>query len=198
MRLVLAVVVALALIGAGGALPLLLGDDDDAVAVADSDSGVVDLRDVVTFTELGRDHVTASVTYDSLPPAGGEHFPIWLDGGVYDEPVRDEFAVHDLEHGAFWFAYDADALEDDEVAALADQLPENGIMTPYVGLDAPVVVTVWEAQLALTGVDDPRLALFLDEYAGGPTAPEPFASCAGGATLADIADLGLPTDLMAG
>ena len=33
------------------------------------------------------------------PPAGGPHDPAWLDCGVYDEPVRDENAVHDLEHG---------------------------------------------------------------------------------------------------
>jgi hypothetical protein len=43
-----------------------------------------------------------------------------------------------------------------------------------------VVVTVWGRQLALVGADDPRLPLFLHRYGGGETAPEPFASCAGG------------------
>lgn len=178
------------LVGAAVALPLAL-DGEEPVPP--------DLSEVVTFTSLRTDHVTETVDdYESLPPAGGKHFPVWLDCGVHDEPVADEFIVHDLEHGTFWFAYDADALDAAEVAALADQLPQNGVMTPYPGLDAPVVVTVWEAQLALTGADDPRLPLFLEEYADGVTAPEPFASCAGGATPDEIADLALPTDVVEG
>lgn len=204
--LVLALVLGLVVIAAGVALPVFLGDDDpvaervaDADATGTTDGGGVDLSEVVTFTTLRSDHVTETVDdYTASPPAGGQHFPVWLDCGVYDEPVRDEFLVHDLEHGAFWFAYDAEALGDDEVAALAAQLPQNGVMTPYAGLDAPVVVTVWEAQLALDGVDDPRLPLFLDEYADGATAPEPFASCAGGATPDAIADLPFPTDITTG
>ncbi len=128
--------------------------------------------------------------YQQSPPPGGPHFPAWLECGVYADPVPDEMAVHDLEHGAFWFAYDPEALSDDEIQQLASALPDNGIMAPYADLSAPVVVTVWERQLALTGVDDPRLPLFLTEYAGGTTAPEPMASCAGGIT--EERDLGVP------
>ena len=71
-------------------------------------------------------------------------------------------------------------LDDADVARLADALPDNGILSPYDGLPAPVVVTVWGRQLALTGADDPRLKVFIDTYSDGHTAPEPFASCAGG------------------
>ena len=131
--------------------------------------------------------MTEHVDYDASPPVGGAHFPYWAECGVYDAPIPDEVGTHDLEHGAFWFTYDPSALDGDQVAALADQLPQNGIMSPYDGLESPVVVTVWERQLALTGPDDPRLALFLDEYAGGATAPEPLASCAGGLTADDFA-----------
>ena len=56
---------------------------------------------------------------------GGEHFAAWLDCGVYDAPVPDEVAVHDLEHGAVWITYDADALDAEQVAALEDALPEQ-------------------------------------------------------------------------
>ena len=49
------------------------------------------------------------------------------------------------------------------------------------GLPAPVVVTVWNAQLDLKGADDPRLPIFLDFYGDGHTGPEAaFASCKGG------------------
>ena len=93
--------------------------------------------------------------------------------------MRDENAVHDLEHGTVWITYDP-ALAEDDVAALAAVLPDDGILSPYPDLPATVVVTVWGAQLRLTGPDDPRLPLFLEEYGDGSTAPEAFASCEGG------------------
>jgi hypothetical protein len=51
-----------------------------------------------------------------------------------------------------------------------------------------VVVTVWGRQLALTGADDPRLGMFVAAFGDGHTAPEPFASCAGGVRDPDTGD----------
>ena len=151
--------------------------------VNEANAGKVEAVDeidgVQSYEYDGGNHVSTPVDYEQSPPVGGEHAPVWLDCGVYDEPVREENAVHDLEHGTVWFAYDPD-LDEDEVDDLAEVLPQNGIMAPYPGLDAPVVVTVWGRQLELVGADDPRLPLFLHRYGGGETAPEPFASCAGG------------------
>ncbi|MDN4163798.1 DUF3105 domain-containing protein, partial [Nocardioides abyssi] len=59
-------------------------------------------------------------------------------------------------------------------------LPATGTLSPSPGLPAPVVVTVWGRQLRLVGAADPRLGLFVEQLGGGQTAPEPFASCAGG------------------
>ncbi len=36
---------------------------------------------------------------------------------------------------------------------IADQLPDNGIMSPYADQDAPVVITAWGRQLELVGAD---------------------------------------------
>ncbi len=63
---------------------------------------------------------------------------------------------------------------------LAEKLPDEGILAPHDELDAPVVVTVWGARLALDGADDPRLDLFIDEYGDGHTSPEAMSSCVGG------------------
>ena len=57
------------------------------------------------------------------------------------------------------------------------------MLSPYPGLPAPVVVTVWNAQLDLTGADDPRLPVFLKFYGDGHTAPEPLSTCGGGAQI---------------
>ena len=131
------------------------------------------------YDDLKVIHTSADIDYPQSPPVGGPHAPVWLDCGAYDQPLREENAVHDLEHGSVWISYDPD-LDADDVSVLAGALPQNGIMAPYPGLDAPVVVTVWGRQLDLTGADDPRLALFIHAFGGGETAPEPFASCAGG------------------
>ena len=159
-----AIVVALAV-----AVPMLVAEDPVPS----------DLSAVRSYDDLSTHHTPDDVDYPQSPPVGGKHAETWLDCGVYDEPVREENVVHDLEHGTVWISYDPD-LDADDVDALADELPQNGILAPYPGLSAPVVVTVWGRQLALDGADDPRLALFIRTYGGGETAPEPMASCAGG------------------
>lgn len=143
-----------------------------------------DLSEVVVLEQPTTRHVDGGVAYDQTPPAGGDHDPAWLECGVYDEPVREENAVHSLEHGTVWVTY-RPGLDEAGIRTLAAAVPDESVVSPYDGLKAPVVVTVWGAQLALTGPDDPRLVLFLAEYGDGHTSPEPFASCAGGVGGAD-------------
>ena len=173
--LVLATVAAVLVLGAALAAPLV----DRALRGEEEAQRALDLTLVETWDITDREHTTDDVTYPQDPPAGGAHAPIWLDCGVYDVPVRDENAVHDLEHGSVWITHDPD-LSADDVEELATQLPDNGIMSPRSDLPSPVVVTVWGAQLQLDGADDERLGLFLEEYGDGHTAPEFGVSCQGG------------------
>jgi hypothetical protein len=149
----------------------------------DAGNDIPQLSAVQTFDYAGGDHTSDPVTYDPTPPAGGPHDPAWEDCGVYPQPIRDENAVHALEHGTVWVTYRS-GLAPSDVQALVTALHSvksgKTILSPYDGLSAPVVVTVWNAQLELTGADDPRLALFLGFYGDGHTSPEPSASCAGG------------------
>ncbi len=173
--LVLATVGAVLVLGAALAAPLV----DKALRGEEQVQRALDLTLVETWDITDRAHTMKDVTYAQDPPAGGAHAPVWLDCGVYDVPVRDENAVHDLEHGTVWITHDPD-LSADDVEALAEQLPANGIMSPREGLPSPVVVTVWGAQLRLDGADDRRLGLFVEEYGDGHTAPERGVSCQGG------------------
>jgi hypothetical protein len=185
----LALLAALLVVAAAVLVPRVVDDlaDDDGSAVAGNDAGdqggddgEPTLDGVLVVADLSPEHRDdVDIDYEQVPPIGGPHDPEWLACGAYDEPVRDENAVHDLEHGTVWVTYDPELAEED-VAALEDVLPEDGILSPYPGLPAPVVITVWGAQLQLTGPDDPRLPLFLDEYGDGGTAPEAMASCQGG------------------
>src|SRR5690348_8879847 len=103
---VLALVAAVLLVAAAVAVPLLLtqqGADDIAR------EGPVNLDDVEIHDDLDPAHTPEDVDYPQSPPAGGPHDPVWLDCGVYEEPVREENAVHDLEHGTVWITYDPEA-----------------------------------------------------------------------------------------
>ncbi|MCD4525986.1 DUF3105 domain-containing protein [Nocardioides sp. cx-173] len=179
----LAGVGAVLVVGLAVLVPVLLSQDDDSTSSQGRDGGGDTTLDAVEeYSDLETSHTEDPVDYEQSPPVGGPHAPVWLDCGVYDEPVSEEHVVHDLEHGTVWITYEP-GLDEESVAALEAVLPDNGILSPYDGLEAPVVVTVWERQLELTGADDPRLEQFIDEFGAGETAPEPFASCAGG--LAD-------------
>lgn len=142
------------------------------------------LDQVRVYDDLPTTHVDGDVDYEQDPPVGGQHADRWLDCGAYETQVRAENVVHDLEHGTVLLTYRPGTSTAD-VERLEALLPDNGILSPWDGLDAPVVVTVWGRQLALTGADDPRLPLFIDTFGAGETAPEPFASCAGGVPDAD-------------
>jgi hypothetical protein len=190
LAIVLGAVGAVLVIGLAVLVPVVLSRDDDAGPGADkgrsgSEQGTdgpgdeSDLSVVEEHSDLKTDHTEDDVEYEQSPPVGGPHHSQWLDCGAYDEPVSEENVVHDLEHGTVWITYEP-GLDEESVAALEEALPQNGILSPYDGLTAPVVVTVWGRQLELSGADDPRLELFITEFGAGETAPEPFASCAGG------------------
>ena len=170
--MIASVTVSALVLGAALAAPLV-------AELAGYESTPPDLSDVQTWEVTERSHTDGDVGYPQDPPVGGPHAPVWLECGAYDVPVREENAVHDLEHGAVWITYDP-ALREPDVDRLAGLLPDNAIMSPRVDLPSPVVVTVWGAQLALESARDRRLVLFLEEYGDGHTAPEVGASCHGG------------------
>ena len=150
-----------------------------ALTIAREQANKPSLADVRSYTPP-QGHVEGPVKYPQTPPAGGEHAPVWLNCGVYTNPVPNENAVHSLEHGAMWVTYRPD-LAAPQVAKLRQALPETyAVLSPYPGLPAPVVVSAWGRQLTLTGADDARLAAFTKEFRLGPQVPEPGAACTGG------------------
>lgn len=150
-------------------------EDAERTAAAAPIDGVQD------FPDLSRNHVTGPVDYAQTPPTGGDHDGVWVNCGAYTEPVQDTQAVHSLEHGAVWITYRPD-LAPDQVGSLGDIAEDNGfvLVSPFEGLESPVVASAWGKQLALDGVEDPRLDQFVSQFAQGPQTPEPGAPCTGG------------------
>ena len=128
-------------------------------------------------------HTSGDVDYAQTPPAGGEHNPVWQNCGYYDKPVRDESAVHSLEHGAVWITYSPD-LPQNQVDELRDIAESQSyvLVSPFSDLpsNTPVVASAWGKQVGLSGADDPDLKSFIQAYRQGPQTPEPGAVCTGG------------------
>lgn len=126
-------------------------------------------------------HTQKNVNYNQTPPAGGPHDPVWQNSGFYSKPLRDENAVHTLEHGGVWITYQPD-LPRSQVNEIRDLVGNKTCMlaSPYKGLPSPVVASAWGKQLQLNSADDPALKQFIKFYLQGPQTPEPGAPCTGG------------------
>jgi hypothetical protein len=138
------------------------------------------IEGVKSFEIAAAAHVDDDVVYPIEPPVGGPHNPIWQNCGIYDQPVRNEYAVHSLEHGAVWVTYQP-GLAADQVAVLRGAVKDNpyALLSPHPKAPTPVVLSAWGLQLQLASATDPRLAAFLTLYSSGPQTPEPGAPCAG-------------------
>ncbi|QYX80605.1 DUF3105 domain-containing protein [Streptomyces akebiae] len=134
-------------------------------------------------TKLAQNHVTKSVKYPMEPPVGGDHNPVWqnCDGDVYDKAIKNENAVHSLEHGAVWVTYNSKASEA-EVKALAEKVEKTPytLMSPVDDQKDPIMLSAWGHQRTVTGAKDPNLDKFLETYVQGEQTPEPGAACTNG------------------
>ncbi|WP_420643275.1 DUF3105 domain-containing protein [Candidatus Leptofilum sp.] len=140
------------------------------------------IEGVVQFPRPARGH-DDTLVFDGLevPPAGGEHFGIWQNCGIYAEPIDAGNAVHSMEHGAVWITYQPD-LPADDVAQLAEVARSQSflLLSPYEGQRSPVIVTAWGFQLEVDSADDGRIEDFIERYRLGPTTPELGGACVQG------------------
>ena len=145
---------------------------------ADEIDGVPEGTEIVSVPEAV--HVDGEIAYDDEVPAGGAHNPIWLNCGVYDTVVREENAIHSLEHGAVWITYN-DTMDADGIAAL-ERIGNRArvIVSPVPDQESPVIATSWGRRLRLDDPTDVRVEQYATEFTKVEYAPEPGASCSGG------------------
>ena len=139
-----------------------------------------DLEGVLSFDNLLRNHDReAEFVEAGLPPTGGSHNPQWQNCGIYSDPLDSSLAVHSLEHGAVWLAYQPD-LATEKVAALQDMVRGESyiLMSPFPGLQSEVVMSSWGKQLVIDAVPDEGIEQFIERYQG--EGPEPGAPCTNG------------------
>lgn len=140
----------------------------------------VQIDGVKTYNITDRAHVSGDVKYDETPPVAGKHNPIWAgcDGKIYDQPIRNENAVHSLEHGAVWITYQP-GLDQTSIDKLKEKVKNSNytMMSPYPKQPGIIMLTAWNHQLSVDNADDPRIDQFLQKYRLGPQTQEPGASC---------------------
>jgi hypothetical protein len=138
---------------------------------------------VTTYAYAGGDHTSDAVDYPESPPVGGTHDPAWQTCDFYDGPIRNENAVHSLEHGVVWITYrpDISDAEKDELRDLASG-DRYILVSEYVDQASPIVASAWNNQLPIQSTGDVELRQFINYFRQGPQTPEPGATCEGGTT----------------
>ena len=112
-----------------------------------------------------------TISYTTSPPASGNHWPVPAPCGFYTDPIPDERAVHNMEHGNIVVSYNLPAEED--VSALRDAVNDIGlnrvwgVSRPYSGIEpGQIVLNTWGVMDSFSGVDKDRIGTFFDTYSG--------------------------------
>lgn len=150
--------------------------------------------DVQENPDEGRGHLTpgeAPPTYQNVPATSGRHTPGTLppDVSVYEDPVPEVTAIHNLEHGYVIMYYRQEgenAVSQDVVDSLADlaESRDEVILAPYPDLPEGenLVLVSWNrvqrCSLDDPPVDDVRAVArgYIDRFLNSGEAPEPAAA----------------------
>jgi hypothetical protein len=130
-----------------------------------------------TFKSEGRNHVQSldeDVDYKTDPPTSGPHYfspAVW---GIYDRPLNQVQAVHNLEHGGIVIQY-GDDIPQAEVQKIADFYrddPNGMLVAPLPRLGDEIALTAWTHMAKVPRFDQEAFEAFRDTYRG--EGPEPF------------------------
>ncbi|MCC6935915.1 MAG: DUF3105 domain-containing protein [Thermomicrobiales bacterium] len=143
-----------------------------------------EIEGVTHYDNLPNGIVSGPIEYDHTPPVGGMHDQYAQLCGYYRVPVEDRNIVASLATGAVWIAYRPDLSEHDfQTLRSASDGVLDVLITPYPGLQAPVVLTAWGRQMEIQDPSDERIKLFVYVYKNREWAPERDKSCSIGVGL---------------
>lgn len=140
--------------------------------------------EVEEFESEGSTHVEEPVEYEHNPPHSGDHGPVPADWGLYDETLKDEETVHNLEHGHIVITHKGLSGKQEE------QLLDHARINPFHLLVMPrdgnpkdgVYYTAWTAQLYCKEPSAAALQHMIDNWRD--QGPELFTDDPGGGGMA--------------
>ena len=116
--------------------------------------------------------VGQAIAYPTFPPTSGQHSDSPSTWGLHTEPVVDELALHNLEHGGVVVSHNNIPAEDlGKIRALLTSYPKDQygevklLIRPYDKI-APgsIVLTAWNWIDELTTYDEARVKAFMDAH----------------------------------
>lgn len=129
------------------------------------------------FENQGRTHIKtgeAHLPYNSNPPTSGWHWINPADWGVYDRPLVDEQAVHNLEHGGIWISYkNIDETTLGNLKKIAKNNSQSVILSPRETNDSNIVLASWTRIESMETYDESKILEFISRNKNN--SPEPFA-----------------------
>lgn len=132
-------------------------------------------------SDHGREHVATKEYGGNQPPTSGPHAnPVsW---GVYDMEIRDDQAIHNMEHGGVYVSYQP-SLPNDQIKRLANLLsapfsdskfrPKKIVLAPRDANKSPIELSSWRRSEALANYDQKKIEDYIVRNLGN--SPEPLA-----------------------
>jgi len=99
----------------------------------------------IEYPLLNRDHIEVGDDfgpYNSNPPSSGGHYELTSSKGFHDEPVPDQYVIHNLEHGDVWIAYHPRISEDAKDALQKFEFAKI-IITPREENEMDIALVAW-------------------------------------------------------
>ncbi len=137
------------------------------------------------FPSTGFEHVPAGqlVTYRNEPPISGQHWngPVPTSVGfapvtsapapwdIYDQPIRDEILVHNMEHGGIVIHYRTTTAPSvvDELKEFVQQqpnFPAGYILAPRNILPTTISLSAWEWRLDINQFNEQIMSSFISAH----------------------------------
>ncbi|MCZ0940131.1 MAG: DUF3105 domain-containing protein [Caldilineaceae bacterium] len=142
-----------------------------------------------SFASQGNTHIqqgsASPIEYNSTPPTSGPHYPGLAPWDIYEEPIRYEQVVHNMEDGGVIVYYQCE----DGCPELRGQLAE--VVQPYLDrgrhvlmmpndpnwtgfgsqsahrdMEARIALTAWQRLDKFDEFDAGRIRAFIDRYEG--------------------------------
>lgn len=126
----------------------------------------------IELTNQGRDHIALDEThpeYNSNPPTSGWHSSDWeKDWGIQNEYVKEEYQIHNLEHGGIIVHYHPDKITNlTELESLFTELQTKNhkmLLIPNPNIDTIYALTAWTRLDTFDEYDPERIKAFTKAY----------------------------------
>ncbi|MEZ4633507.1 MAG: DUF3105 domain-containing protein [Caldilineaceae bacterium] len=145
--------------------------------------------DEISLPTQGNVHIaqgsTSPVEYNSTPPTSGPHYPGLAPWAIYQEPIRYEQLIHNMEDGGVIVYYQcADACPDlvEELRSVVAPYIDSGrhvVMLPndpswagsatqayHKDMGARIALTAWQRIDKFDDFDAERIRAFIERYEG--------------------------------